>query len=340
VEPVYVTREDLMRALDVKPSAYMRAEIDKAARAGSRAAEGYLHRIFYPEVITRSFDYPRHGSGASVGRVYFDERSLVSLTAAESDGYDIDPMDVLLYPDGAAPYEWIELDRDSPAFFAGGPQRAVGLTGLWGYRNDESSPGTLSASISSSAGIISCSVSLEVGSIIRIGQERMQVEERSWSASGQTGSISGTKDSTLLPVSDSSVFSLAEEILLDGERLEIVDIAGNNLVVRRAAGGTVLASHTATAIYRQTIHRVQRGALGTVATAHTNGDVINLWQPPSLVKELAQAYAEDIFLQRNAGYARTAGTGDSERQVTRNALKGIEERAGALYRRKARRRAV
>jgi hypothetical protein len=340
VEPVYVTRDELMRALDVKPSAYMRNEIDRAARAGSRAAEGYLHRIFYPELLTRSFDWPSPGRGQSYSRIYFDERSLISLVDVESGGYEIDPLDVLLYPDGQAPYEWIELDRDSPAAFSGGTQRAVIMSGLWGYRNDESAVGTLTSSPSISSSTFSVSSSLEVGSILRVGQERAQVQEKSWSVSGQFGSISSTKDSTTLPVSDSSVFSFGEEILLDAERMEIVDIAGNNLIVRRAVGGSVLAAHTNGVIFRNTIVRVQRGALGTTATAHSTGDTVYLWQPPSLVKELAQAYAEDIFLQRNSGYARTAGTGESERMVTRNALKGIEERAGAVYRRKARRRAV
>lgn len=340
MEPVYVTREDLMRALDIKPSAYMRNEVDKACRAGSRAAEGYLHRIFYPEVLTRHFDWPSPGRGQTASRIYFDERSPISLSSVSSGGYGIDLEDVLLYPDGPGPYEWLELDRDSSAAFSGGTQRAVTLSGTWAYWNVEPVYATLTSSVSSTGQTMTFSSPMDVGSILRLGQERVVVEERSWETSGLITTAAGTKDATMLPVSSTGAFVLGEEILLDSERIEVVDVAGNNLIVRRATGGSVLASHTNATIYRSTVHRVTRGALGTTAAAHTNGESACLFLVPSLVKELAQAYAEDIFLQRNAGYARTAGTGDSERMVGRQALKGIEERAGALYRRKARRRAV
>jgi hypothetical protein len=340
VEPVYVTREALMRALDVKPSAYMRVEVDSACRAGSRAAEGFLHRIFYPEVLTRTFDYPESGRGRGISQLWFDERSLISLNTLISDGISIPPGYALLRPDGPPPYDRLELDRDTSAVFAGGPQRAVSITGLWGYWDMESSPATLASSPGSGSTSITLAAPMEIGSILRLGQERVIVTERTWTGSGQSVTISGNKDATLLTVSDSSVFSFGEEILVEAERMEIVDIASNSLVVRRAAGGSVLAAHTGALVQRSTVHVVQRGSLGTTASAHVSGEAVYLFLVPSLVKELAQAYAEDIFLQRNSGYARTAGTGDSERMVGRNVTKGIEERASGIYRRKVRSRAV
>src|ERR1051325_4963187 len=184
MEPVYVTCEDLMRALDIKPSAYMRTEVDKACRAGSRAAEGFLHRIFYPEVLTRTFDYPETGRGRGISELWFDERSLISLNTLVSDGISIPTGYTLLRPDGPPPYNRLELDRDSSAAFSGGPQRAVTITGLWGYWDMEDARGTLTSSPSIGSGSISFSAPLDVGSIVRIGQERVIITERSWGASG------------------------------------------------------------------------------------------------------------------------------------------------------------
>lgn len=341
MEPVYCTREDLMMALDVKPSAYMRREVDRACEAGSRAAEGYCHRIFYPEVLTRTFDFPRTGYGYGVSRLYFDEQALVSLTSLSSGGTAINPAYVFRYPDGATPSEWIELDRDSIATFSGGPQRAISITGVWGYQNAEISSGTISANANSSSVTLSVSVPQEVGSLLRIGQERVLVTETGWVSSGQITSATAEKNATSLAVSNGSLFLAGETVLLDGERMRVVDIAGNTLIVQRATGGTVLAAHTSATVYRQLSLTVQRGMLGTAAAAIGVGDAVFLWQPPSLVRELALAYASDIFLQRNSGYARTAGTGESERMVGRNAGVGaLEKRAGRDLRRKVRTRAI
>lgn len=338
VEPVYVYREEIMRALDVKPSAYMVDEVDRACRAGSRAAEGLLHRIFYPQLLTRRFDYPRPGGEVS-GRIWFDELALVELVSILSDSVSIPSSAALSYPRDGAPYSRIDLDRDTIYSFAGGPQDAVSITGVWGYRNDETTQGALTADATTTS-TLSVNTPQPVGAILRVGTERMQVIGQNWVSSGQTSFLAADKGATSLAVTDGSVFRTGEAIIMDSERMEVVDIVGNTLAVRRAQGGSVLAAHTGVAIYRQTSLTVERGALGTTATTHTSGDVVYRWESPSLVKELSTAYAEDAFLQRNAGYARTVGSGESERQVSGRSIRGIEDRAYARYGRKGRMRAV
>lgn len=337
IEPMYVYREELMRALDVKPSAYMNSEVDRACRAGSRAAEGLLHRIFYPEVIARRFDYPRPG-GEVPGRIWFDERSLIELTSIASEG-SIPSSAALSYPRDSAPYSRIDLDLNTNYSFSGGPQDAVTLTGLWGYRNDESTLGTLTAN-ALATGALSVDAPAMVGMILRVGTERVQVTGQTWVSSGMLTSLAADKGATSVAVSSGSTFRTGETIVIDTERLEVVDIIGNTLSVRRAVGGSVLAAHTNATIYRQTSLTVERGSLGTTAGTHTNGDTVYLFEPPSLVKELSTAYAEDAFLQRNSGYARTVGSGESERQVSGRSISAIEQRAYARYGRKGRMRAV
>lgn len=339
MEPVYVTREELGRGLDVKPSAYMAAELDRACRSGSRAAEGLLHRIFYPETLTRRFDYPLPG-GSPVNKIFFDERSLVSLTSASSDGVTIPTNAVLLRPNAGPPYEWVELDQDLSYSFSGGPQNAVTLAGLWGYTNDETLSGSLSGAINSSTANVTLTVPADVGVILRVDSERMIVTGKTWSTTGQTATLAADKTSTSLAVANGTLFTEGESLLIDSERLEVLEIVSNTLIVRRAAGGTALAAHTAATVYWQHTMIVQRGSLGTTAAAHLDAASVYRWECPSLVKELSQAYAEDAFLQRNAGYARTTGSGENEKQVSVSGIRAVESRAYAQYGRKVRMIAV
>lgn len=344
MEPVYVTRDELMTALDVKISAYMHTEVDRACRAGSRAAEGFLHRIFYPEVRTLTFDYPRPGGGRT-GRIWFGERQLITLSSLTSGGQAIDPGSVLLYPSEgeAPPYNRLELDREGAAAFSGGTQQSVSITGTWGQRLDLAAAGTIAGSINASTGVLSATQPVDVGSIVQVDSERMVVFARSYAVSGATASsLAANKGDTLITVSGAAQsWVTGEMILMDGERMRVEEITGTGIIVTRAYATSVLSAHLAgTGIQRQTLLSVERGYLGTAAAAHTGGAALSVWQPPSLVKELAQAYAEDMFLQRNSGYARTVGTGDSERQVSGRGIKEIENRARAKYGRSVRHAAV
>lgn len=46
--PVYCTRQDVKRALDVHETARSNGQVDRAVEAASRTIEGVLHRRFYP----------------------------------------------------------------------------------------------------------------------------------------------------------------------------------------------------------------------------------------------------------------------------------------------------
>ena len=71
-----------------------------------------------------------------------------------------------------------------------------------------------------------------------------------------------------------SGFNVGEVILVDSERMLIVDIAGNYLTVKRAWDGSVLAIHSTGAdIYTLRLLTVTRGALGTTAGTHDTWEV-------------------------------------------------------------------
>lgn len=339
----YVYVEDIEASLDVKPSAFMTREISRACRAGSRMVDGFCHRILYPRFDTLVFDYP--GPRASARAVWLDENELISASEIVSDTVTI-PADTgyLLRPNDGPPFNRIELLRDSSYAFSGGPQNAVSVTGLYGFRDDEETETVLTDAVSSTS-MTTLTVDRPaggIGALLRIDTERLLLAAKNWVASAATSpALASDRSVVSVAVASGSAFTAGEIILIDAERMEVVDIAGNTLIVRRAVGGTVLAAHTlGTAIYWQHSLTVVRSVVGSTAATHSDASVVYRWEPPVEARELAQAYAEDIFLQRNSGYARTSGQGENERPVSGTGIKAIEARVTANLRRSARTRAV
>lgn len=334
-----------MAAPDVKASAYASAQVDAVIEAASRRVERLCHRVFYPTVATRYFDWP-NDQDARYGRLWLDQHELISLTSLASPvGTAISTGSVLLEPNGTGPpYTRLELDRGTSAAFSMGntSQRAIAVTGVFGYRNDEQSAGTLTTSPSSSATTIGVAGALYgVGDLLRIGTERLIVTERAWAFTGQTGTLTSSNAAQSLPVADSSVFVVGEELLLDAERMLVLAVQGSNtVIVQRAWSGSTLAAHVGANIYYSRTLTVTRAAAGTTAASHTAADAVYRWTPPGPVRQLATAYALDQFFQEGAGYARTVGSGESERQMSGRALVNLEESVYGMFARKIRARAV
>jgi hypothetical protein len=132
-----------------------------------------------------------------------------------------------------------------------------------------------------------------------------------------------------------------EVILVDGERMLVLDVAGNNLVVDRAWDGSVLTPHSAGAtIYGAWKLTVGRGAVGSTAAAHSNGAAITRWVVPGLVENLCVAFSLDTVLQVDSGYARVVGSGRTLREEGGRGIKTIREDAYQRYGRKVRTRGV
>jgi hypothetical protein len=141
-----------------------------------------------------------------------------------------------------------------------------------------------------------------VGDTLLIGTEYMQVTARSWATSSQTGTLTASAAAVTLAVSDGTAFNVGELLLLDSERVLIVDISGNNLTVKRAWDGTVLAAHTAATIYVNRTLTVTRATLGTTAAAHTSGDAVSRHAPPNLVRQLTIAETVNALQQEGSAY--------------------------------------
>ena len=354
MEPVYATREDVQRALDSKLTARNSGQIDRALQSASRDVESLCHRRFYPQTATRYFDWPDSQQGTS-WRLWLDDSELISVTTLSSGGTTIAASDFNLEPNRSGPpYNRLEIDLGSSAAFGGGSthQRDITITGLWGYKNNETAAGTLTAAVATTtATTISvdgpAAAALGVGSVVRVDSERMLVTGRAMADTTQNvgADIDQQMKTVTIPVASGAAFAVDEIILIDAERMLIVDIAANNLIVKRAWDGSANAAHTSGAdIYALRSVTVERGALGTTAATHSNGATVNRWDPPAPVRLLTIAEAINTVTMEQAGYSKVLRTGESGGSSERNRdQKGIERLRQQVYDshgRKARVRAV
>lgn len=354
----YCTREDVTGALDVKLTARSHRQVDRATESASRAVEGLLQRTFRPVLATRYFDWPgEFQRGARPWRLWLDANELISVTTLIAGGVVIPAADFFLEPANyGPPYTRIEVDLDSSsAFQSGGThQRAIEVLGLFGHSNEEEQVGDLTsnldADITDTASATWSTAHVGVGDVLRIDSERMIVVDKTMVDSAQNtgGSLTASAANTTVPVTDGSAFAVGVVLLVDSERMLVVDKAGNNLTVKRAWDGTVLAAHNSGAdIYTLTGVELDRAQLGTTLAAHSTGADIYRHLVPGLVRELAIAEAINTLQQETSGYSRRAGIGEERGggrfgrvEATGRGLEDIRERCYDQFARKARTRAV
>jgi hypothetical protein len=349
--PWLATREEVKAELDVKETARSNARIDRALADATEAVHGLCHRIFYPVVATRYFDWPGP-QYARPWRLWLDANELISVTTLTSGGVTIAASDYFLEPNQyGPPYNRVEIDLDSSAAFGGGDthQRDIGITGVWaGCPLVEPLAGaTAEALDASETGIdvdAATSAAVGVGSLLRIDSERVIVTGRSNLDTGQTlggAGLANVNSAVTVTVQSGAAFAAGETILIDGERMRVDDITGNTLVVTRAWDGSTIAAHSVGAmVYAPRTLTVERGALGTTAATHSTSAAIYRWEPPGPARQLCVAEAVTSLLQGRSGYARTAGSGEYERETTGRGLKDLRERVYVSHGRKARTRAV
>lgn len=317
--PAYTTRAQVKRALDSAETARNNARVDDAIAAASRSVEGLCHRRFYPELRTASWDYPT-GQYAPSWRLWLGENELISVTAVSAGGVTIDTADCFLArADGRAqpPYTKLELNLGTSAAFQAGAthQQAISVTGWYGYRDDQVSSGALAEALDSSETGVdvtgACAAVVSAGSMIVVDTERMIVTDVQLLDTGVNlgADLAASTATTGVSVADGTVFAVDEVISIDTERMLIVDIAGNTLIVERAADGSTLAAHTTNAdIYARRRLVVERGSVGSTAAAHNTATTVYRWVPPADVADLAKAEALVTLVGESAAYATKPGT--------------------------------
>jgi hypothetical protein len=345
------TREDVKAALDSKETARNNRQIDRAIAAATPAINGLCHRSFVPWTGTRYVDWPNFQYARS-WRLWLGSNEVASVSSLVSGGVTISSTDYFLRRSDDVdepPYTHIEIDLDSSAAFSSGDthQRSVAITGVFiGCPLEEESVGSLSGdlglSLSATASITWTTSRIGVGDILRIDDERIIVTEKTTVDSTQNlqTPLTAQANNVTVAVTTGSAFAVDEILLLDSERMLVVDIAGNNLTVKRAWDGSVLAAHTGSDIYTLTGVELARAQLGTTLAAHSSGATIYRYVVPPLVKDLAVAESINTLLQESAGYARTAGAGENERELSAKGIRALRDDVYTAHGRKARIRAI
>jgi hypothetical protein len=352
IEPWYCTREEVLDAMDFRASSLRIAQVDNAIAGGSRDVDDLCNRQFYPEDKTLAFDFPSFRR-AYPWRIWFGQSELADTTAnvpvVTSGGNVIAASNILWGPweTPAPPYTFLELDRSKSASFGQGltPQQDVKIAATYGYWVKTESRGTLAATINNSVTTLQCSdgsiiSGLGVGDILKVDSERMLINGKSTVSSTQTTQSGCTTNSVadnILGVTDGTKYFVGEQLLIDAERMLVQDIAGNTLIVKRAWGGSALATHILGAtIYVYRNLTVQRASLGTSAASHTIGVTLYRYAIPGPVRVMARAEAINTIQQETSGYARTVGSADNARNASGAGIADIRNRVFTGYARKAR----
>jgi hypothetical protein len=322
-------------ALDVLESARANARVDRAIESARDAVDGLTRRRFSPQIATRYFSWPSEAF-PTPWRIWLDGAELISVTTLIAGGLTISSADYFLEPANyGPPYTSIETDLDSSSSFgsSGSHQRAISVLGLFGYRDDAQTVGTLSGSLTASTSTSpsitwTALADVGIGSLLRVDDERMIVTGRSMVDTTQNvggAGLTASNADVALTVSDGTAFSIDEPLLIESERMRVVDIAGNVLTVKRAQDGSVLATHAAGVdVYALTGVTVTRAAQGSTLAAHNSAATVTRHVPPALVRDLSLAYSINELLQESAGYARVAGSGDHQRELSGRGISTIE----------------
>jgi hypothetical protein len=335
--PTYVTRERLAGAMDVRANARRTDQLDAACHSGSRSVETLTRRLFWPVAASRSFDWPSQDLTQPAYRLWLDGDELVSLTSLTSGGNSIDAGTAILWPPDGPPYRRVDLDVSTSSMFTGAStwQDNVALTGVFGYDDVRADAGALAEDLDSSETLADvdgpAAAAVGVGDLLTVGTERMLVTDRTWTATGDSVTLSASKiDQTITGLTG---YAAGELLLVGAERMRVTDVAGSSVIVERAVDGSVLADHTADAAYASRTLRVDRGYAGTDVAAHSTGAAVQRQVYPALVQELALGEALVSFQQQLGAYARPQGGGEAANTVASGTLADVRARAAAELKR-------
>lgn len=338
----YASLEDVKSAMDMAVTARADAQVMRLLDAASRQVEALCHRQFYPERSTRYFEWPNDQMGRSY-RLWLDANELISIDAIDSGGTPI--TEYFLEPaNSGPPYSRLEIDLTGLTGFVVGTtwQRTIAITGTFGACAEVELLTTTTAA-AGLASTLALARSASPGELLRVDGEYMRVTSTALGDVGQTlgAELDASMAQTAVPVQDGTAFALGEVVTIGTERMLIVDIAADTLIVVRAWDGSVLAAHSVgAAIYAPRLAAVSRGLLGSASASILTGADVYRHVPPSSVRELVIAETLAALQHESASY--TPGTGRADRKVagSTSALEDLREAVYTVHGRKVRKRAV
>jgi hypothetical protein len=297
---IYCTVEDLVKDLNLS------GDDDKMnALRYIRSASAMIARKignFIPKVETRRFQSPKRGRDLYVS-------SLLSVTTILNDGvavtdYDLHPYN-RYWPDG--PYTRIYTEQ------VNWDDRDILITGKFGLFDYKEALG-LSVTQTDSASTIAVTNGslLSIGGVLAVEDEQEFVGGYG-STTALTSKLAGAIDAAqaTIIIDNGAEVNRGEVIQLSTERMRILAISGNNLVVARGYEGTLKQSHLDDAdISVQRTYSVERGVNGTTAAAHDNKTVYQYLAPYD-VNWLCREIAGLMYNKAKTGFSGRSGNAET-----------------------------
>ena len=313
--------------------------------AASEDIEQYLGRRFIPVTQTRQYPYPSRDASPHCLRLDDDLLAITALTKDTDDVTAIASTDYFLEPvNSGPPYDRIELDLSTSEYFSseGSSQRAIRVTGRWGF-SEATKPagaiatsGGLAADAAATTGNVTDASLIGVGDTIKIGTEALFVSAKTALTIGTTlnDTLTADENDVTVTLTSGAAAKTGEVLLFDSEKMLVTAITGNNLTVVRAVDGSVLAAHSSgITVYAYRTLTLVRGINGTTAAVHPDATAITKYAPPADIIELCIAQAIANIKQAEGGWLQTLGAGEGAVTIRGAGLAELKARVRAKYKR-------
>lgn len=309
--------------------------------AASEDIEREFGRRFIPLTATKYYAYPSKSASTYCLKLDDDLIAVTALTKDTDDVTAIASTDYFLEPvNSGPPYDRIEIDLASSAYFSAEDthQRALRVTGRWGFSEDTKPAGALAEALDTSeTGVDVTDASLVgVGDTIKVDSEQMFVSGRSALTTGTTLNDTLTTDlnDVTVTVASGAAIKQGEVIRLDSERMLVESISGNDLTVRRGVDGSVQAAHTTgITVYADRTLTVVRAVNGTTAAAHDTATALVKYAPPADIVELCIAQAINHLKQSGSSWSGQIGGGDGSTSMRTTSLPDLWKSARSRFKR-------
>lgn len=311
---MYATVEDVIRAGLGKLSLGELSLTKRALETASADVDSCVSRTegsFRPHYATYYFPWPPHQTSAT-DTLWLDALGLISVQSITTNGSALTAGQYILEPTRyGPPFNRVRLAPSAAFSSADDNDRSIVITGLWGYTDVRELVGPLPLGINATTAVIS----LNDGSLVGIG-DHLIIDDERLIVTGKTAVTYGNSLTPLTSSAAANVVAVAvgtdwhsgEIIMIDSETMIIVNVLGDNLVVKRAYQGSTLAAHDDNApIYSERTLTVTRGAQGSIAAPHLASASIYRHVVPFDVSELAVASAMTTLLSGFSGYTREYG---------------------------------
>lgn len=286
-----------------KPESFLLGKIEAASQEIEQALGQFLPTVETVETQAR----PNHTDELLV-------KPLLRVSSITNDGAALAASDFVLEPDGRqwanGPYTSIRISDGGAAGAWSTEQGEISIAGAWGLWDEAVSVAVAAVSqlVGDTTIVVSDGSKVSPGMVLLVESE-WELVESTGLATDSTANLNGAIDDTAteITLTDGTLVQAGEVIRIGFERMKVLDVSGNTVLVERGFMGTKRASHlTAADVYVFRTFNVARGVNGSTAAAHSN-KTVSRQIPPADVNYLCRQIAALMVKKAQTGYVGRAG---------------------------------